>query len=91
MSRHIKGRARGHGFSLLAENDKDVKTVQSLTRHANSNITMHIYTHAVSSKKRQAQSKVVEMIRGSQKRQRAESAEISKCVFSCVSRNLRES
>jgi hypothetical protein len=52
---------------------------------------MHIYTHAVSSKKRQAQSKVVEMIRGSQKRQRAESAEISKCVFSCVSRNLRES
>jgi hypothetical protein len=69
VSRHIKGRARGHGFSLLAENDKDVKTVQSLTRHANSNITMHIYTHAVSSKKRQAQSKVVEMIRGSQKRQ----------------------
>jgi integrase len=31
-------------------------------RHANSNITMNIYTHAVSSKKRQAQSKVVEMI-----------------------------
>jgi hypothetical protein len=36
VSRHIKGWARGHGFSLLAENDKDVKTVQSLTRHANS-------------------------------------------------------
>jgi hypothetical protein len=33
-------------------------------RHANSNITMNIYTHAGSSKKRQAQSKVVEMIRG---------------------------
>jgi hypothetical protein len=29
---------------------------------ANSNITMNIYTHAVSSKKRRAQSKVVEMI-----------------------------
>jgi integrase len=39
-----------------------VKTVQSLMRHANSNITMNIYTHAVSSKKRRAQSKVVEMI-----------------------------
>jgi integrase len=39
-----------------------VKTVQSLMRHANSNITMNIYTHAVSRKKRRAQSKVVEMI-----------------------------
>jgi integrase len=52
-----------HTFStLLAENDEDVKTVQSLMRHANSNITMNIYTHAISSKKRRAQSKVVEMI-----------------------------
>jgi integrase len=41
---------------------QDVKTVQSLMRHANSNITMNIYTHAISSKKRRAQSKVVEMI-----------------------------
>jgi integrase len=39
-----------------------VKTVQSLMRHANSNITMNFYTHAVGSKKRRAQSKVVEMI-----------------------------
>ena len=52
-----------HTFStLLAENDEDVKTVQSLMRHANSIITMNIYTHAVSSKKRRAQQKVVEMI-----------------------------
>ena len=52
-----------HTFStLLAENDEDVKTVQSLMRHANSNITMNIYRHAVSSKKRRAQQKVVEMI-----------------------------
>src|SRR5260370_39700616 len=52
-----------HTFStLLVENDEDVKTVQSLMRHANSNITMNIYTHAVSSKKRRAQQKVVEMI-----------------------------
>jgi integrase len=48
--------------TLLAENDEDVKTVQSLMRHADSNITMNIYTHAVSSKKRQAQTQVVEMI-----------------------------
>jgi len=34
----------------------------SLMRHANSNITMNIYTHAVSSKKRRALSKVVEII-----------------------------
>lgn len=52
-----------HTFStLLAENDEDVKTVQSLMRHANSSITMNIYTHAVTSKKRRAQQKVVEMI-----------------------------
>jgi len=32
----------GHTFStLLAENDEDVKTEQSLMRHANSNITMN--------------------------------------------------
>jgi hypothetical protein len=31
----------------------------SWMRHANSNITMNIYTNAVSSKKRRAQSKVV--------------------------------
>jgi hypothetical protein len=39
-------------------------------RHANSNITMNIYTHAVSSKKRRAQSKVkvVEMILLAEKR-----------------------
>jgi integrase len=61
VSRHIKGGARGNGFSLLAVNDKDVKTVQSLMRHAKSNITMKSYTHAVSSKKRQAQSKGMEM------------------------------
>jgi hypothetical protein len=65
-----------------------VKTVQSLMRHSNSNITMNIYTRAVSSKKRQAQNKVVEMIRGFGQSKAAESAGISKCVFSCVSRRF---
>ena len=36
--------------------------MQSLMRHANSNITMNVYTHAVTSKKRRALTKVVEMI-----------------------------
>lgn len=63
ITKHISWHVFRHTFStLLAENDEDVKTVQSLMRHANSNITMNIYTHAVSSKKRRALSKVVEMI-----------------------------
>jgi integrase len=63
ITKHINWHVFRHTFStLLAENDEDVKTVQSLMRHANSNITMNIYTHAVSSKKRRAQSRVVEMI-----------------------------
>jgi len=63
VTKHISWHVFRHTFStLLAENDEDVKTVQSLMRQANSNITMNIYTHAVSSKKRRALSKVVEMI-----------------------------
>ena len=49
VTKHISWHVFRHTFStLLAENDEDVKTVQSLMRHANSNITMNIYTHAVS-------------------------------------------
>ena len=52
-----------HTFStLLAANGEDIKTVQSLLRHANPRITFAIYTHAVSAKKRDAQSKVVDMV-----------------------------
>jgi len=51
ITKHISWYVFRHTFStLLAENEEDVKTVQSLMRHANSNITMNIYTHAVSSK-----------------------------------------
>jgi integrase len=63
ITKHVNWHVFRHTFStLLAGNDEDVKTVQSLMRHANSSVTMDIYTHAVSSKKRQAQSRVVEMI-----------------------------
>ena len=40
----------------------DVKTVQELLRHANSRITLDVYTPAVNSTKRTEQSKVVRMM-----------------------------
>jgi integrase len=52
-----------HSFgTLLKANGEDVKTVQELLRHANSKITLDVYTQAVNSHKRAAQSKVVQMI-----------------------------
>jgi len=39
-----------------------VKTVQELVRHANSRITLEVYTQAITSNKRAAQSKVVRMM-----------------------------
>lgn len=52
-----------HSFgTLLKTNGEDVKTVQELLRHANSRITLDVYTQAVTSQKRAAQSKVVQMI-----------------------------
>jgi len=52
-----------HSFgTLLKANGEDVKTVQELLRHANSRITLDVYTQAVNSTKRAAQSKVVRMM-----------------------------
>jgi site-specific recombinase XerD len=49
-----------HSFgTLLKANGEDVKTVQELLRHANSRITLDVYTQAVNSNKRAAQNKVV--------------------------------
>jgi len=42
----------------------DVKVAQELLRHANSRITMDIYTRAVSSEKRDASGRQVEMLLG---------------------------
>ena len=39
-----------------------MKTVQELLRHANSRITLNVYTQAVNATKRAAQSKVVRMM-----------------------------
>ncbi len=63
ITKHISWHTFRHTFStLLAQNGEDVKTVQSMMRHANPRLTLEVYTHAVDAKKRQAQSKVVEMI-----------------------------
>jgi integrase len=76
MKRHIRPVAKAnsigknigwHTFrysfgTLLKANGEDVKTVQELSRHANSSITLDVYTQAVNSNKRAAQSKVVKMM-----------------------------
>ncbi len=49
--------------TLLKANGEDVKVVQEAMRHANSRITLDIYAQAVTPAKRQAQGKVVQMIR----------------------------
>jgi integrase len=63
IPKHLSWHVFRHTFStMLAANGEDVKTVQALLRHANPSITMSIYTHAVSAKKRAAQTRVVEMV-----------------------------
>ena len=76
MKRYIKPVAKANGIhknigwhtfrhtfgTLLKANGEDVKTVQELLRHANSRITLDVYTQAVGSNKRAAQSKVVRMM-----------------------------
>jgi integrase len=48
--------------TLLTANGEDVKTVQELLRHANPQITMQIYSQAVTETKRAANAKVTTMI-----------------------------
>ena len=76
MKRYIKPTARAIGINknigwhtfrhsfgtLLKANGEDIKTVQELLRHANSRITLEVYTQAVNAHKRAAQSKVVRMM-----------------------------
>ena len=73
MKRHIRPVAKANGINkkigwhtfrhsfgtLLKANREDVKTVQELLRHR---ITLDVYTQAVNSNKRAAQSKVVKMM-----------------------------
>jgi len=57
-----------HTYStMLAEHGNDVKVVQELMRHAKLSTTMEIYTHPRMEKKREAQSKVVDVLFGRQR------------------------
>ena len=52
-----------HTYStLLRANGEDVKVVQGLLRHANSKITMDVYTQALSPAKREAQGRVARIV-----------------------------
>ena len=48
--------------TLLKANGEDIKVVQELLRHANSRITLDIYTQALTPAKREAQSRVANLI-----------------------------
>jgi integrase len=57
-----------HTYStMLAEHGDDVKVVQELMRHAKLSTTMELYTHPRIEKKREAQSKVVDVLFGRQR------------------------
>lgn len=57
-----------HTYStMLAELGNDVKVVQELMRHAKLSTTMEIYTHPRMERKREAQSKVVDVLFGRQR------------------------
>ena len=53
--------------TLLKANGEDVKTVQELMRHANYWVTMNLYAQAITQNKRDAQSRVVNMLLGEKK------------------------
>jgi integrase len=48
--------------TLLRSNGEDIKVQQELMRHADIRTTMNLYTQAVSSQKREAQGKIVQMV-----------------------------
>lgn len=63
----ITGKVGWHTFrhsfaTILKSHGEDVKTVQELLRHANSNVTMNLYAQAVTDIKRSAQSKVARLV-----------------------------
>jgi integrase len=79
-----------HTFStLLRANGEDVKVVQELLRHASVKITLDIYTQAMTPAKRQAQSRVVAMIRPELRGNgRVSEGESENCVHEIVHGNL---
>ena len=49
--------------TLLKANETDVRVVQELLRHANSKTTLDLYAQALTPAKREAQGKVIQMMR----------------------------
>lgn len=63
ITKHIGWHTFRRTFStLLKANGEDVKVVQELLRHASTRTTLDVYAQAVTSAKREAQSRVVQMI-----------------------------
>ena len=63
VTKHIGWHTFRHTFStLLKASGVDIKVMQELLRHANSRITLDIYTQAMGPEKRGAQARVVEML-----------------------------
>ena len=61
--KHIGWHTFRHSFAtLLKANGEDVKVVQESLRHANSRITLDLYTQGLMPTKRQAQGRVVKSL-----------------------------
>lgn len=64
ITKRISWHVFRHSYAtMLKANGEDIKTVQEFLRHASSKVTLDVYTQAVTPAKRDAQRKVVEMIR----------------------------
>jgi integrase len=48
--------------TLLVENGENIKVVQELIRHADSNVTLDFYAQAMTPAKREAQGRIVKML-----------------------------
>jgi integrase len=63
--KHVTYHTFRHTFgTLLNANGENPKVVQELLRHASLKVTTDVHMQAVSAQKRQAQSKLVEMVMG---------------------------
>ena len=63
IRKHVRWHVFRHSFAtLLKGNGEDVKTVQESLRHADSSVTLNVYTQGLMQVKREAQRKVIQMI-----------------------------
>lgn len=63
IKKHVRWHVFRHSFAtLLKGNGEDVKTVQESLRHADSKVTLDVYTQGLMPLKRAAQRKVIEAI-----------------------------